>query len=174
MAAAAQLPFVPLEVYLRSSYEPDAEYVDGVIEERSVGEWNHADWQAAVMEYFRSRRIEWNIRSASEVRVQVRKTHFRIPDVTVLDCNLPVEQVITHPPIAVFEVLSPEDSVTRMMTKLGDYEQMGIKTILVLDPDGKHFRFRGGALEPLTETIFDLPGSKCRFDLDEIVKLLDE
>jgi len=34
MAAASQVPFVPLEVYLHSSYEPDAEYVDGVIEER--------------------------------------------------------------------------------------------------------------------------------------------
>jgi Uma2 family endonuclease len=174
MAAAAQLPFVPLEEYLRCSYEPDAEYVDGVIEERSVGEWNHVDWQAAILEFYRTRRKEWNIRAGAEQRVQVRKARFRIPDVVVLDRNLPVEQVITHPPIAVFEVLSPEDSVTRMMTKLADYEQMGIQTILVLDPDGKHFRFRNGALKPLTETAFDLPGSKCRFDLAEIVKLLDE
>ena len=28
---------VPVEVYLRSSYEPDAEYVDGKIEERPRG-----------------------------------------------------------------------------------------------------------------------------------------
>jgi hypothetical protein len=28
---------VPVEVYLRSSYEPDAEYVDGEIEERAAG-----------------------------------------------------------------------------------------------------------------------------------------
>ena len=28
---------VPVEVYLRSSYEPDAEYVDGKIEERPMG-----------------------------------------------------------------------------------------------------------------------------------------
>lgn len=27
MAAAAQFPYVPVEVYLNSSYEPDAEYV---------------------------------------------------------------------------------------------------------------------------------------------------
>jgi hypothetical protein len=27
---------IPIEVYLRSSYEPDAEYVDGVIEERAA------------------------------------------------------------------------------------------------------------------------------------------
>ena len=28
---------VPVEIYLRSSYEPDAEYVDGKIEERPNG-----------------------------------------------------------------------------------------------------------------------------------------
>jgi Uma2 family endonuclease len=173
MAAAAQLPFVPLEVYLHSSYEPDAEYVDGVIEERSVGQYDHSSWKHALEMWFAQHAKEWGIRVRPELRIRVRKTNFRIPDVTVLDRNHPVEQVVTHPPIAVFEVLSPEDSVTRMMTKLGDYEQMGIQTILVLDPDGKHFRFRAGALEPLAETAFDLPGSKCRFDLAEIVKLLD-
>jgi len=38
MAAAAQPTYVPLETYLASSFEPDAEYVDGVIEERPAGE----------------------------------------------------------------------------------------------------------------------------------------
>jgi Uma2 family endonuclease len=173
MAATAQVTRVPVEVYLSSSYEPDAEYVDGAIEERPMGEWNHADWQAAILEFFRSRRHEWNIRVAAELRVQVSAGNFRVPDVTVTDRSFPVEQVITRPPMAVFEILSPEDTLARMMAKLGDYEQMGIQTILVLDPSGKHFRFRVGKLEPLPSDAFDLPGSTCRFDLPEIEKLLD-
>ena len=173
MAAAAQAAYTPVEVYLSSSYEPDAEYVGGVIEERPMGEWNHADWQAAILEFFRSRRHEWNVRAAAELRVQVSAGNFRVPDVTVTDRNLPVEQVITHPPIAVFEILSPEDTLSRMMTKLGDYEQMGIQTILVLDPNGRNYRYLGGSLEPLPAGPFDLPGSACRFDLAEIEKLLD-
>jgi hypothetical protein len=60
-----------------------------------------------------------------------------------------------------------------MMTKLGGYEQMGIQTILVLNPDGKSFRYTGGSLEPLSTEGFDLSGSVCRFDLAEIKKLLD-
>jgi Uma2 family endonuclease len=107
------------------------------------------------------------------LRVQVSAGNFRVPDVTVTDRNLPVEQVITHPPIAVFEILSPEDTLSRMMTKLGDYEQMGILTILVLDPNGRNFRYSCGKLEPLPAEPFDLPNSVCRFDLAEIVKLLD-
>ncbi len=87
--------------------------------------------------------------------------------------NLPVEQIITRAPIAVFEVLSPEDSINRMMAKLADYERMGIKSILILDPKGQHFRYVAGRLEPLSPEPFDLPGSSCRFDLSEIEKLLD-
>jgi Uma2 family endonuclease len=173
MAATAQIEHVPLEAYLSSSFEPDAEYVNGVIEERPMGEWNHANWQAAILEFFRTRRHDWNIRAAAELRVQVSAGNFRVPDVALTDRNLPVEQVITHPPIAVFEVLSPEDTVTRMMTKLADYERMGIRTILVLDPNGKHFRYSEGRLEPLTSSSFDIPGSACRFDLAGIEKLLD-
>ena len=173
MAAAAQPAYVPVDVYLNSSYEPDAEYADGVIEERPMGEWSHADWQAAILEFFRSRRVEWNIRTAPELRVQVSPGRFRVPDVTVLDRNLPIEQIITHPPIAVVEILSPEDSLNRMMAKLADYERMGIQTILVLDPNGRHFLYRRGGLESLPLEPFDLPGSRCRFDLAEIEKLLD-
>jgi Uma2 family endonuclease len=173
MAATAQSTYVPVEVYLNSSYEPDAEYVDGVVEARPMGEWNHANWQAAILEFFRSRRHEWNIRAAAELRVQVAAGNFLVPDVTVTDRSLPVEQVITRPPIAVFEILSPEDTVSRMMTKLGDYERMGIRTILILDPNGRHFRFLDNKLEPLPGEPFDLAGSVCRFDLAEIDKLLD-
>ena len=44
----ATVTYVPVEAYLRSSdYEPDAEYVDGQIEERPMGEFDHSDWQAA-------------------------------------------------------------------------------------------------------------------------------
>jgi Uma2 family endonuclease len=171
MAAAPEL--TPLEIYLNSSFEPDAEYASGTIEERPMGEYDHSTWQHAIELWFSRHAAEWGIRVRPELRVQVAPDRFRVPDVTILDRNLPVEQVITHPPVAVFEILSPEDTVARMMTKLAEYQQMGIRTILLLDPAGKHFRFSDGSLERLTVTAFDLPGSACRFDLLEIQKLLD-
>ena len=173
MAAATQTTHVPLEVYLNTSWEPDAEYVDGVIEERPMGQYDHSSWQHAIELWFAQHAKEWNIRVRPELRVQVSPTHCRVPDVTILDRDRPVEQVITHPPIAVIEILSPEDTLTRVLTKLGEYEGMGIQTILVLNPDGGHYRFSGGALQRLTETPFVIPGSSCRFDLAEIKKLLD-
>ena len=52
MATTAQVTHVPIEVYLSSSYEPDAEYVDGVIEERPMGEFDHSSWQHAIELWF--------------------------------------------------------------------------------------------------------------------------
>lgn len=45
------------------------------------------------------------------LRIQVSPSRFRVPDVTILDLSLPIEQIITHPPIAVIEILSPEDAI---------------------------------------------------------------
>jgi Uma2 family endonuclease len=173
MAATTQVSFVPVEVYLASSFEPDAEYVNGAIEARPMGEYDHSSWQHAIELWFAQHARAWGIRVRPVLRVQVAAGKLRVPDVTVLDRNLPVEQVITRAPIAVIEILSPEDTLTRMMTKLGEYEQMGIKTILVLDPNGKNCRYSGSSLEPLPSGAFDLPGSVCRFDIAEIEKLLD-
>ncbi len=174
MAATTQATRVPLEVYLNTSYEPDAEFVDGVVEERPMGEYDHSSWQHALELWFSQHGREWGVRVRPELRIQVSESKFRVPDVTVLDRNQPIEQVITRPPLAVIEILSPEDTVSRMLAKLGDYGKMGIRTILVIDPkEGRHLRYLNGALEPLPAEPFTFPGSACRFDLVGIEKLLD-
>src|SRR5579862_1605332 len=163
---------VPIEVYLRSSYEPDAEYVDGIIEERPMGEYDHAAWQEAIMLWFRQHAMEWNVRVKPELRVRVASTRYRVPDVTVLDRSQPIEQIITHPPIAVFEVLSPEDTMQRMIRKLGDYAAMRIPHIWVINPETKtYFRFENGELHKTS--VFSFAEKGIQFNLAEIEKLLD-
>ncbi len=38
---ATQTALLPIEQYLRTSYSPDVDFVDGVIEERHLGEYEH-------------------------------------------------------------------------------------------------------------------------------------
>jgi hypothetical protein len=45
---------VSLETYLHATYEPDAKHADGVVEERPVGEFDHASWQEAIVAWLRS------------------------------------------------------------------------------------------------------------------------
>ena len=129
----------------------------------------HGSWTVAIIEFL----LNKGIVPKSEVHVIVRAGDYRIPDVLVLRPDAPREEIVMTPPEAVFEVLSPADPWDDVEAKFQDYEQMGIPTILVLDPGGKHFRYSGGRLEPLPAAAFDLAGSPCRFDLAEIEKLLD-
>ncbi len=47
-----------MEEYLASSYEPDLEFVDGVLEEKTGGEWDHSFLQAVITAWFVNRRAE--------------------------------------------------------------------------------------------------------------------
>ena len=50
MATAAVLPaLVSVEEYLHTSYSPDVDYVDGLLEERNVGEIDHSWVQKALL-----------------------------------------------------------------------------------------------------------------------------
>jgi hypothetical protein len=42
MSAVSQPVRIPVEEYLATSYRPDCDYVDGEIEERNVGEFDHS------------------------------------------------------------------------------------------------------------------------------------
>jgi Uma2 family endonuclease len=165
---------VPLEVYLRSSeYEPDAEYVDGEIEARPMGEFDHNAWQQAIQLWFWQHAKEWNIRVVPEQRVRVSETRFRVPDVTVLDRARPIEQIVTHPPVAVFEVLSREDTVRRMKRKLEDYNAMGITQIWVIDPEESSYsHYVDGQL--VRRDTFSEPSHGIVFALDKIKELFEQ
>jgi hypothetical protein len=53
-----------------TSYEPDAEYVDGRIIQRSAAQFDHGGLQAQLAAYFYAREKEWNVIGVSNTRVQ--------------------------------------------------------------------------------------------------------
>lgn len=80
--------------------------------------YDHSSWQDSLSAFFRSHGVEWNVRARPELRVRVAATRFRVPDVTVLSRSAPIEQIILTPPLAVFEILAPENRMAAMMEKL--------------------------------------------------------
>jgi Uma2 family endonuclease len=125
---------ITLDEYLHTSYEPDCDYVDGQVQERNLGELDHGEVQGAFVEWFRSHGKQWNIRTIPELRIRVATTRVRIADVALLSRSEPAEQVPTRPPLAVIEILSPEDRVSRYEERIDDYRGMGIRNIWVIDP----------------------------------------
>jgi len=126
---------VSVEEYLRTSFpDADREYVDGRIVERNVGEVDHSDVQSSILHYLRTH-YKKRIWAGVAVRVQVKKTRFRIPDITVVAGSKPDEQIIRKPPIVAVEVLSPDDRAGYLEEKINDYLAFGIPYIWVINPE---------------------------------------
>ena len=136
---------VPVEEYLRSSYDPDVEYVDGVLVERNVGDWLHSLVQSNII--FGLRRKYPGIKVVPELRGKVRETRYRLPDVSVL-LRAPQTKVLLEAPFIAIEILSEADSMSRVIEKLQEYSANGAPHIWVFDPRLKQmFTFRSNSLQ---------------------------
>ena len=125
---------VSLETYLTTSYEPDMDFVDGVLEDRNEGEYDHNIVQMAILFWFHQHGREWRIRTVQEQRTRVASSKVRIPDVCVFSRDIPIEQVFTKPQLIAIEVLSPEDRLSRIDERLNNFRGFGVPNIWVVDP----------------------------------------
>jgi Uma2 family endonuclease len=162
---------IPVELYLQGQYEPDVDYVDGSIEKRNLGENDHSKWQLAIQLWFSLNAEKWNVLVRPELRVQTGATRYRVADVTILDASRPQEPIPIHPPLAVFEVLSPEDRLSRVSTRLADFAGMGVSEIWLIDPEtGSFDRFENGQL--VRREQFEFVERGISFSVAEIVRLV--
>lgn len=125
---------ISLEEYLRTDYEPDCDYIDGELEERNLGEKEHSAVQAFFVKWLAKYEEQWQLEAYPEIRLRIAPRRVRVADVAILPLNAPFEAVLTTPPVAVVEVLSPEDRVSRYQARLDDYRAMGIAQVWVIDP----------------------------------------
>ncbi len=124
MATAPAL--LSMDEYLHTSYKPDVHFVEGHIEERNLGEFEHATFQSAIAGWFWPRRAEWSIHPVVEQRIKVNADRVRICDVAILRAGPNRERVTLTPPLICIEILSPEDRLSRARLILADYLAMGV------------------------------------------------
>ena len=124
---------VSVEEYLKTSYRPDCDYIDGEVRERNTGERDHSFAQGALTAYFFSRQKEWGTSVFPEQRVQVKAQRFRIPDLCVV-LGYPDEQVFRKPPFLCIEILSPGDTVQALQDRIDDYLAFGVSYVWVVNP----------------------------------------
>ena len=122
---------IPVEEYLSTSYDPDMEYVDGVLEERNVGDWLHSTVQSNLIFALRKRYPGIYVRP--ELRSQTRATRFRLPDVCVVLARPKTKYLVDAAYVAI-EVLSEEDRMTKTMERLEELDRKGVPNVWVIDP----------------------------------------
>lgn len=166
---------VSVREYLTTSYRPDCDYVDGRLEERTVGEFDHGTVQALLTQIILNHGREWGVMAATEVRMRVSKTRFRIPDVLVVRRDAPREPVLTHPPLLAIEVLSSEDRMSPVQVRIDDFLSFGIENIWIVDPARRTgFRATADHLQEAEDGILSVPGTPIRIDLKELFAALDQ
>ena len=108
---------VSVEEYLSTDYSPDCDYVDGVLEDRNVGQRKHAIVQTLIAGFLLRLRQALGVLVVVEQRIKVSPTRYRVPDICVMAKD-PDEEVFTTPPLLCVEVVSPDDRVSRLQEKI--------------------------------------------------------
>jgi Uma2 family endonuclease len=130
MSAATQ---VSLSEYLHTEYEPDCEYIDGVLQDRNVGTKRHSKTQGLLYSWLVSKAREQGLDVLLEQRVRISGSRFRIPDL----CVVPEEDmsdIVEQAPLLWVEILSPDDRWSRIQRKLMDVLHFGVPVIWIIDP----------------------------------------
>jgi Uma2 family endonuclease len=174
MVAMGSVTLVSAAEYLATTFHPDCDFVDGVIEQRHVGQKDHSSLQTSLPIWFWARRKELRLKAFVEQRLRVTPARFRIPDVCIVELPAPDEQVFQQAPYIVIEVLSPDDTLPKLQERLDDYLAMGVVDLWVIDPASRrawratrdgHFEALDGILRTGDGRVA-LPISEL-FDLDQ-------
>lgn len=166
MAAVTQL--LSLQEF-RSRYrqqKPYFEYWFGVPVQKTMPTWLHAVLQRIIGEALRRA----GYKSGSEVELRIDPQWEPVPD--VIATLKPIKDYPTEAVEIVVEILSPDDTLMRVIQKCQQYERIGIERIFVLDPvDKLAWQWKSGSLEAITQ--LSLPNGAA-VALPEIWRQLDE
>jgi Uma2 family endonuclease len=124
------------EEYLRTSFEHDAEFVEGRIVERPLPTWEHARIQTFLVRALWPLERRLGLFAVAEQRVQTQRRRYRVPDVCFAAApGGPFgRRIVTDQPHLCVEILSPEDSTAETMEKVREYLEFGVEWVWVIDP----------------------------------------
>lgn len=163
-----------VEEYLRTSWSPDRELVDGRIEKRNLGEKEHSILQRYLTVLFVMNRDKWGVEVFPDLRTRTKATNFRVPDVLVVRAEDKFKRYITRPPLIAIEILSPEDTLAAMGKKSAEYRQFGVPHIWVIDPEARvAYGYGEAGLEKVRGNELTVPATPIRVVLSEMFAELD-
>lgn len=127
---------VSVDEYLHSSFEHDAEYVEGRIVPRSMPQKPHSKMQSYLDRtlYQVGQLLGYQVFPEQRIRTQASPARYRVPDLCVTQGE-PPENVFTEPPFLCVEILSPDDTALDVWNKVREYLAFGVAYVWIVDPD---------------------------------------
>ena len=140
-----------------------------------MGEREHSDLQTQMALLLNDRSTRMYYFARTELRVQTLPRHFRLPDVCVLRAGSPREKIVSTPPLLCVEVLSPDDTVGKLLVRVNEYLAMGVPQVWILNSETRTVRIHTESeiYETATGSIPVL-GTPASVLVDNIFRILDE
>jgi Uma2 family endonuclease len=165
---------ISIEQYLRTSYRPDCDYVDGRVLERNLGERTHSVMQGALCRFFFDLREQLRVMPFLSWRTRVSRSRIRVPDLCIVRGKIPKSEIQETAPYIVIEVLSPEDGWSDMAERIEDYARFGVENIWIVDPVRRRaWRILNGAHEEAAGLTLTTTDGEVTLPLTEVFAEID-
>ncbi|MDP8982906.1 MAG: Uma2 family endonuclease [Acidobacteriota bacterium] len=125
------------EEYLRSTFEPDAEFVGGEIAERSLPDYLRSKIQGLLLIWFERLMERHRVQPCPGLRMCLGPCLYRVPDVVLIAGPEPEKRFPDTPPLVTVEIVSLDDRYPDVIGKLEEYRTWGVPNIWLVDPHKK-------------------------------------
>jgi Uma2 family endonuclease len=133
MLASATL--VPEDEYLRTTYKPACDYIDGVLRQKSMPTYKHGRAQGRIVTLINS--LSAGFEAIGELTCWVRSGKYLVPDVVVQRIHEIQDPYPVRPVHLCVEILSPEDRFSDTVSKCAEYHAWGVEYCWMIDPEDK-------------------------------------
>ena len=137
---------------LRTSYDPNCEYVDGVLFPKSMPTSDHSTVQGTLLALLRAQFPRYWV--GAELGVQVRPGKFLVPDLAVQDRQKMQRPDPTDPIVLVSKSFRPDDSLNKTVAKCEVYHEWGTVNTWIIDPQTRRAwqYLKGSSTEEVDDT----------------------
>ena len=125
------------ELYLRSTFEPDAEFVRGEIAVRSLPDYLHSKIQGLLLIWFGRLMERHRVQPCPELRMHLGPGVYRVPDVALIAGPELEMRFPDTAPLVTVEIVSLDDRYPDVIEKLEEYRKWGVPHIWLVDPHKK-------------------------------------
>ncbi|MBL8217012.1 MAG: Uma2 family endonuclease [Bryobacterales bacterium] len=169
---------MPVSEYLRRSFEPHCEYVDGELLPRQPKDDECSSLFAALVGALSRRDRALGLRVRPSRHIRISPTRYRVPDVAVfLDSDPQVAATVA--PLFTVEIASRSEAWSGVMGRISDHLAMGVGMAFVVDPHARSVLAAtpGQSLHQLTPPLkvpIDIPNrGTLELDFDQIFAEMD-
>ncbi len=158
--------------YLQMTFDgPEAEYVDGELQKRSLAGNSHSAAANWIQGMFFLASLKYSLFPRPELRMRVGPDRLRVADLAVFAPRAPSQANPTvDVPWVVVEIVSPDDRHDEQMEKLADYQAFGVAHIWLADPTLRRLSiYRDGSLTSVPELA--LPEFSLSIQIAEVCPL---